>query len=266
MDLFSKNNIFNKEIIKDFMLTSKNLIKFTKFVNDKEVNKLEKNFIKQNKINKNNKNNDYKNINKIKIKPTIFSCHLNDKLFWCFYVIKMGLDDYENLNNQYFIKEKEMKFKFIENLRSNKPLLKANKIKPLYELEDDLANKDKISLKTFIAICLINNVNIVIIDDKKMYENLVNINDQIYIINKTEDLKFINYTLDLEFDKYNEKLEIYRKNKFLLPNIDYKLKALTAYKLDDLIEIAQKLDINLKNDNNKKKTKKEIYDLLIQNF
>ena len=51
------------------------------------------------------------------------------------------------------------KFKYIDIVRKEKDILKINKIRPLSEVEDDLANKNKISLKTFIALCLIEKMS-----------------------------------------------------------------------------------------------------------
>ena len=58
-------------------------------------------------------------------------------------------------------------------------LLKINKIKPLSELEDDLANKSRISIKTFFALCVIEKMNILLVDKRKIYESITNINTNI---------------------------------------------------------------------------------------
>ena len=48
-------------------------------------------------------------------------------------------------------------------------------------------------------------------------------------------------------------------NYYYLENLEKPLKSITYYKLDDLINISNKLKIKLYNDVNKKKTKKELY-------
>jgi hypothetical protein len=48
-------------------------------------------------------------------------------------------------------------------------------------------------------------------------------------------------------------------NYYYLENLEKPLKSITYYKLDDLITITHKLKINLYNDVNKKKTKKDLY-------
>ena len=50
-----------------------------------------------------------------------------------------------------------------------------------------------------------------------------------------------------------------------MTNFDVSLKSIASYKVEELLEMCKKLDINVTNDN-KKKSKKDIYELLVQNF
>lgn len=246
--------------LQNYMFFTKNLSRFTKLQN---LN-LEDKFSKEIKSKNNNYHNN-KNNNKIIAKRDTFSSHLKDNLFWCLYVIKMGIDKYEMIGNQHFVIEKEMKFKYIELLRSKKDLLKINKIKPLYELEDDLANKPQISLKTFVALCIIENINIIIVDKKKVFEYIYNDENEIFIIKKPEEsLKFM---LDLNNIKItDDKIKEFHENFYMLTHIDSSIKSMAYYKLDELNEIVNKLGINITTENNKKKTKKEIYETILLNF
>ena len=52
-------------------------------------------------------------------------------------------------------------------------------------------------------------------------------------------------------------------------SFDSSLKAMTSYKLEELLDLCKKLDINIeimKNDEKKKKSKKDIYQLLVLNY
>jgi hypothetical protein len=166
-------------------------------------------------------------------------------------------------NNQYFIIEKQEKYKYIEYLRQekNKNLLKLFKIRPLLDLENDLANKDKITLKTFFALCLIEGINVMIVDNRKIYE-LIGNDDKINIIHYNSN----DYYIELKSDK-NE-IDKYRTNYFIMPSFDYKLKSISSYKIDELVDICKKLNINLENNKNDKKKllKKDIYELVSQQF
>ena len=52
-----------------------------------------------------------------------------DNIFWCWYIFKYGLCDYESIYHKYFTIEKTKKISFIEKIRANKKFLKNLKIK-----------------------------------------------------------------------------------------------------------------------------------------
>ena len=58
-------------------------------------------------------------------------------------------------------------------------------------------------------------------------------------------------------------INYYRENFWCIENISKPLKAITAYTKDELIIIVQKLEIK---DISTKKTKKEMYEKIIQNI
>lgn len=265
----TNNNEFIKEI-QECMFSLKNLTKFTSHQLDyEEITKNNKIGFSNQKENKNQKDKENSKQNSKQVADYIIPCE-KDKLFWCFYIIKMGIDKYNmlDISNQHFTIEKEMKFKFIEIQRQNKSLLKNNKIKPLSEVEDDLANKECITLKTFLSLCILEQKNIIILHKRKMFEYMFDSNEPIQIITKIDEKK---YSLDLQVTK--EKIENYRTNYYHWLHVDSILKSMTSYKLEELYEICEKLGIDYNNNNNndinqskKKKSKKEIYELIIHNF
>ena len=50
-----------------------------------------------------------------------------DSLFWCFYVIKYGLMNYQMLQYKNIVFEKKIKIEYVEKMRKSKQLLKINK-------------------------------------------------------------------------------------------------------------------------------------------
>ena len=246
--------------LQDYMFTHKNLTRFLKY--------------SEQQPNDNNNNNkkekqkkpiiEYKKREIDNYKPS-----QKDSLFWCFYILKHGYSNYEmEISNQYFIIEKQEKFKYIELLRQNKEILKIHKIKPFTELEDDLANKERISIKTFFALCIIEKINVLLVDKRKIYEIITSDSETTNIIHRNNTT----YEHYIEFDKNNEKLQKYKNTYYVMQNFDSSFKAISYYKVEELLEICAKLDINIHenndNDNNnkKKKTKKDIYELIVQNF
>jgi hypothetical protein len=239
-----KENNYNDVIIKlqDYMLNDKLINNDTHVI-----------------INKKNNIRNYKNTNKNK-DNNFFLPKEKDTLFWCFYIIKHGLSMYEYPGNTSFINEKNEKFKLIENLRNKKNELKNHKIKNIKEdIEDELANKETIGIKTFISLCICENINIIFIDKKKYFDLLVNDDNPYYVIH------LINNKYYYETDTDNNKISHYKNNLFKIENFNKPLNSITYYKIDELTEIYNKLNNNdaTENNNSKKMTKKELYQTII---
>ena len=289
-------NTNNSNIIvdlKDYMFTSKNMNKFTKHMtqivsepksstkNIEQMNKEQINIEQMNKEQINKEQINKEQINKEQINKnvvfqknyknkieTMYKPKQKDSLFWCFYILKNGFFNYEmEINNQYFVVEKKEKFKYIELLRKNKDILKIHKIKPLTELEDDLANKDKISIKTFFALCIFENINILLVNNRKIYELLCTDIEPINIVHRNNKT----YEHSIELDPTNEIIQKYRDTYYKMSSFEGTLKCIGSYKLEELIELCIKLNINIEapkvEQNGKQKmTKKDIYNLLVLNY
>lgn len=243
--------------LQDYVLSTKNLTIFTKHM--LTANKEDNLSIKIKNMNKN------ANINSEKIKPDIYRPKQKDTLFWCFYILKYGYSKYEmEVNDTYFVTEKTEKFKYVSSIREKKEMLKIYKIKPLTEIEQDLTNSEQISLKSFFALCVIENINIIVIDKRKYYECIVNDDEEINIISKDDTTN--NYVIQLNVTK--EKIQNYRDNYYKIDSFDSNLKAISSYKVEDLYKICQKLniDINKLKENKKKITKKDLYEAIVMNF
>ena len=167
-------------------------------------------------------------------------------------------------NNQYFVIEKKEKFKYIELLRQKKELLKIHKIKPLSHLEDELANGITISVKTFFSLCILENINVLLVDKHKVYELLMNDTNKLNIVHRNENENFI------ELEPTEEIVKKYREKYYKINSFETKLKSMSSYKLGELKELCNKLNINIEEHKNKQKnnkiTKKDIYDLLVLNY
>jgi hypothetical protein len=190
-----------------------------------------------------------------------------DSLFWCFYILKYGYSNYEmEIYNKYFVVEKAEKFKYIELIRSKKAILKIHKIKPLTEIEDELANKDRISVKTFFALCIMENINVLLVDNRKYFELLcidIDSKHPINIIHRNSKT----YEHYIELNNSTENVQKYRDTYYKMSSFETSLKSMSAYKLEELIDMCNKLAIKIvNNEDEKKKTKKDIYELLVLNY
>jgi hypothetical protein len=260
----NQSNIIPKNLsypVKDIINQLNNNV-FTKI----NINKFTKHLELKNKplINDRNKKiNQQKTTALNKTNKDFFKPRQKDSLFWCFYILKHGLCKYEtDVGNNHFIIEKKEKFKYIELMRSveNKALLKLYKIKSLIELEDDLANKPQISTKTFFALCIIEKINVLLVDKRKAYECMCSDIETVHIIHK--NILPIEYYIELNNTPDN--IKYYGENYYKMQHFEGKLKSLSAYKLSELLYISKKLEIDINTDI--KLTKNYIYELIKSKF
>jgi hypothetical protein len=195
------------------------------------------------------------------IKRTIIPKHeyyvpdKKDTLFWCFYIIHFGFDKYNLVGNTYFSMEKNFKIEMVEPMRKSKPMLKMHKLK-IHDVEDELVNCQKIGIMGFSALCLYHNINYIIINGRTYTELILNDDDKVFVLHKIGDI----YSYDI--DASNEKIEQYRNTYYHIVDINKPIKGISAYKVDELNEIAKKLNIDL----NKSYNKKELYQEILNKF
>lgn len=197
-----------------------------------------------------------------------------DKLFWIFYKIINNLNDVDLEHINSFKIMKEFKINSVEKLKNQKNILKDFKIQKGL-VEDDLTNNEKISFKTFHGLCVLYLVNVILIRDNNTYCILCTNNDekvinlQNYKLLKISNVKmssgFNNFDIELVNNNFTEEdLQTVLKSYYNIENIEKPLKAFSNYKLDDLVNIAEKLSINIYDEHAKKKKKQELYENIIQ--
>ena len=231
-----------KQIINDcekYMLSTENMRKIPTL--NKYLSKIES-------------KSQYKNIDNRKKndKPKNILSQQTDKLFWCFFIILNGEHDFEIDHS--FKREKDIKIQTIEQLRPIKSELKAFKLR-LNEIEDELLNCKKITIKSLIAFTLLHKINIIYVWNRKYFE----------IINDSE--KKINVIINdgvndsIFSDVTDEKINYYRNNYWLIENVDKPIKAMTGYSKEELFTIINKLEIK---DITMKMTKKVMYEKILE--
>ena len=197
-----------------------------------------------------------------------FTPFQKDKLFWCFYIILNGYDEYQLNNSTSFTIEKQLKIETVEKLKAVKEKLKELKLKRT-ELEDELVNKPMITLKGLYALCLVHNVSITYIYGRKYCELLVETADKKGIIiqnaKKEDSIKWI---MTENADAGEDFLTQIRKDYWLIENIQKPLNAPSAYALQELSDICERLQIETHaktgaGDKTKAKTKKQLYEEIL---
>ena len=197
-----------------------------------------------------------------------------DKLFWIFYKIINNLNDTDLEHINSFKIMKEFKIASVEKLKNQKNILKDFKIQKS-AVEDDLTNNEKISFRTFHALCVLYLVNVIVIRDNNTYCVLcTNDDEKVINLQNYKLLKISNVKMSSQFNNFDielannsiteEELQKILKSYYVIENIEKPLKAFSNYKLDDLVSIAEKLSINIYDEHAKKKKKQELYENIIQ--
>ena len=191
----------------------------------------------------------------------------NDSILWSAYIMLYGTEKYETIENSY-VESNRFKFELIEYMRQNKPILKANKIK-LSGLEETLVHKPFITLETLHAIAVCKSISVCIVQDRKYYE-IANGggSDDTFILEKVKG-KYVLYIAPIKLNMGY--LTYIRKNYWLMESISAPIRPLSAYKLQDLVDISQKLNLPVANvipgkfgsiGTEKRKTKSELYEAI----
>jgi hypothetical protein len=212
------------------------------------------------------KYNSEHDIKKQHVSEPIFFPKEQDSLFWCYYIISSGEYNYETMNVKNLLVAKQIKINYVNKIRTNKPIVKTYKFDTITNIETNLANDNMINIKTVMSLCAIDKINVIFVSRNTYYELLMNDTETIYIIREVDSQS-----------KYNKKygfqiadlvsLQKIRTTLYKIETLDKPIKSLSSYKLQELIDICNKLAIEVKHiDTGKNKTKNELYEILIQYF
>jgi hypothetical protein len=241
-----KDETYIVEELKKYMFNNANL---------DDINK------QKEKYKNNKKSRDLRSLPNIQLKQKEISCSTipsvtEDTLFWCFYIISQGFSNYEMLIHKNIVGEKKFKIEHIEELRKHKDVLKPYRFTPFSNLEDKLANHKKIDISTFLSLCVLKNINVLIIKKKIYFELRMNDTDEIFIIRESNG----KYGYENSNKLYTSEI---KEDYIGVNNIDKPLNSMSYYKADELVEMCNKFGIEtISSKSNKKKTKKEMYDSL----
>ena len=196
-----------------------------------------------------------------------------DKLFWIFYKLLNNFNDSDLENINSFKTMKDFKINCVEKLRLEKNIFKEFKIQRMH-VEDDLTNNEKISFKTFHALCALYLINIIVLRTNNTYCVLCTNNDErvinlknyklIQISNVKLSEAFNDFDVELITNYSEEQLQTLLNNYYKIENIEKPLKAFSSYSLSDLTSISTKLNINIYDEHGKKRKKQELYEDILK--
>ena len=206
-------------------------------------------------------------------KEEFFSPKQKDGLFWCFYVIKNGETTYELLNNDKItlITEKKIKIDYVDLLRKEKASFKKQcmKFPALSHMENDLVNEQVIDIGTFLSLCHLEKKNVLYVSKKTYFELNEHEGEPVHIVQRINEAS--KPTKYIYYGTQSALLEKYRTTLFKVENIEKPVKALSAYKIADLMEFCQKLGLETtyhdeKMAKIKNKSKQMLYEQIVQYF
>jgi hypothetical protein len=97
----------------------------------------------------------------------------------------------------------------------------------------------------------------ILLNDNNNKKEIINYNNNVFSIN-TEDIKDID-KIKYDYENINDLKKILNCNINSLEIYKSNLKAISNYKLNELIKLADENKICIKDDNNKNKIKKQLY-------
>jgi len=195
-----------------------------------------------------------------------------DTLFWCLYIIRYGYNDYVQIDRNYGVKELEEKQKILEFVKENKVNMKNTNYKitnvAIQEIMSELMTQQKqTSFLSLTAVSVYYNINLLIINEKtkcmlEFWVNKERVNDVFYDDNTLTYLlykdEFGKYSVQLEYIPPSKMIEL-REKYIVLEQYNKYLKALSNYRLEDLENLAKKLNIYV---SNVKYKKGELYEMV----
>ena len=226
-------------ILREYMFYEENLCKWSRFMEAK-VEKMQKSKVRTTKLRK----------------PIVetFNPRQRDKLFWSFFVMLKGMDEYNMAQSNLFSIEKDFKFKTIELFRKNKQEMKAMKMK-LIDIEDNLINGRVIDIKTMQALCFVYQKSLIYKSENMFYD--FQYGDKYYLIEVGDK------GIEMHFNVEQETIDSIKENLFCV-DIVKPIRGISYYNITDIHTISAKLAIKQKDNNNKMKTKKALYEEIVQ--
>ena len=171
-----------------------------------------------------------------------FPSSYTDTLFWSFYVIHKGLKAYEIVGNAKFELETQAKFEVMEELGRRRKEIKGNKNIDSRKITDQLTTNRSLSTPSFLGICSLYGHNIMAVSGRRFFEVMPTVGGSTRLVVEKEGC------FDLFIGDPAEQqslLEDYRATHWKVEPHKTQLKALGGYKLQDLKDIAERLELPL---------------------
>ena len=168
-----------------------------------------------------------------------------DTLFWCFYISAYGYKEYNLIDRNYGVKEMEIKQRACNSLNNDTNIRKTNyKITKvlIQEIMSELnTNLNNTSFYSLLALISMAEINIFILhNEKKCYLPFVyDSTCPTFLIKKIHNNKY-----SVKLEKLSDEELIHIKEKYYgLESYMKPIRAISSYKVADLYDIAEKLNL-----------------------
>jgi len=189
-----------------------------------------------------------------------------DKLFWVFYIMLNGEDEYKYLKTK-FVTEKEIKIGAVEKMRKLPNVFKQHRLNKV-RIENELSGDVPLTLEGFYGLCIIYNISGIFMK-KNCYCELYGLGDSsiTYIIEEVEGglgiHVFKTKAASLDYAKQ------VRESKWKMENVLTPIKSISSYTHAELLEIYNKVtcinnDTGFTESFKEKKTKQFLYDRICE--
>lgn len=185
----------------------------------------------------------------------------HDTLFWCFFIINRGTEEYELCKSTPFKTEKEFKIGSVELLRDNADRLKGMKLRAA-DIESELVNDTKITLSGLRALSMVHGTSVFYVSGLTYYEFEYAEGGEaprgVIVYDKTTKKASVRNGLDNE--SYMDEI---KKSHFNITNPEKPMNAISGYTLPVLQKICVKLSIPTVRADGRKETKKTLYEAIL---
>ena len=210
--------------------------------------------------------NDVVNVEKQEDNNKYIKPRQKDTLFWCIYIAKHGYNDYLQIQNNYGMKQIEYQERISKYIKKNIVLLKnvntrITKACAQEIISELLTETKKTSFPVLYAYAIFYNMNLILLHpSKKYYIEILSDNFEedvpIYVLQKGE---YDDYSIN-ETPLTQEEYKYIKETKFKLDSHLRPLKAIGNYKVDELHNIGEKVEIDM----TLKYTKPELYRIITE--
>ena len=184
--------------------------------------------------------------------PRLWRPPQRDKLFWCFYCLHWGELAYASACDREYAVEREVKINAVELLRSRKGEIAGTGFK-LAEVEEELVHARRISSRGLCGLCAAYGVRVLyqlgrtymILPSQGECDGTIVVRDGCAGLSRS--------------DKEDVAQAEMCKGLYHIANVAKPIRAISAYTLQDLVDIARRLEVPTVGGNGKPLLKKALY-------